>query len=213
MNKTTSLHIWLTLLGTVIAPILPSCGSTISTPIPSPSPSYTHYAPSKESNIYLEFDYPSSWIISEERRQYTDLTIIGLGEPQLLEVPTRAPDEAHGTPSDFGRISIWIQPIRFDQTIDTLIEPYKQGHSGASWITALNEYKVEMGGHDVIVLEYQIKPLYEYNGYTSLMFERDMFFVVNNQMYQIAFIVAENDRGGEFEQGYEYFIKSLKIVP
>ena len=49
--------------------------------------------------------------------------------------------------------------------------------------------------------------------YTSLMFARRRFFVVKDQMYEIMLTIAEKDRGGEFEKGYEYFFNSLKIVP
>ena len=36
--------------------------------------------------------------------------------------------------------------------------------------------------------------------------------MVNSQLYEIIFTVAEKERGGEFEKGYEYFFDSLKIV-
>jgi hypothetical protein len=67
-------------------------------------------------------------------------------------------------------------------------------------------------GYDAIAFEYQVEPT-DNNGYTSLMFERNIFFVVKDQLYQITFLVAEKERGGEFEKGYEYFFNSLKIVP
>ena len=44
------------------------------------------------------------------------------------------------------------------------------------------------------------------------MFNRRIIFIVKDQIYVILFEVAEKDRGGEFEKGYEYFFNSLKIV-
>jgi hypothetical protein len=81
-----------------------------------------------------------------------------------------------------------------------------------SWIKALNNYQTTIDGYNALVLEYQIEP-FDNNGYTSSMFERDLFFAVKDQIYQIAFTVAEKERGGKFEIGYEYFFDSLKIVP
>jgi hypothetical protein len=46
-----------------------------------------------------------------------------------------------------------------------------------------------------------------------LMFARRTYFMVNGQVYEIIFTVADKDRGGEFDKGYEYFFNSLKIVP
>ena len=62
------------------------------------------------------------------------------------------------------------------------------------------------------MFEYQIEPI-DNNGYTSTMFEKDIFFVINDQIYQIAFTVAEKEHGSEFERGYEYFFNNIKIVP
>lgn len=178
---------------------------------PTPAPPYIHYTPSETSNVHLEFDYPSSWFFSEEKIQGTDIISIGLGDPRLLSVPTRAPDEPHGTPSDFGRVNILIQPVKSSQTLDILVEPHKQGYGNASWITPLNDYKLMIDGYDAIAFEYQVEPIVD-NGYISLMFERNIFLVVKDQLYQITLLVAEKERGGEFEQGYEYFFNSLKIV-
>ena len=74
----------------------------------------------------------------------------------------------------------------------------------------LYDYKISIDGYDASVLEYQIEPIEDY---TSLMFARRIFFRVEDQMYTILFMVAEKERGGEFEKGYEYFFNSLKVVP
>jgi hypothetical protein len=75
----------------------------------------------------------------------------------------------------------------------------------------LDNYKIKIDGQDAEVLEYQIDENFEV--YTSTMFARDIFFAVHDQVYSISFLVAEHERGGEFEKGYEHFFKSLKIVP
>lgn len=217
MNKTTSIHIWHVLLASMTAFMLAGCGGMMPTiaptlQSPAPAPPYIHFTPSEMSNIRLEFDYPGSWVFGEEKIQDTDIIVVGLVDPRLLTVPTRDPNEPHGTPSDFGRVSIRIQPVKTNQTLDTLVEAYKQGHSNVSWIKALNDYQITIDGYNARVFEYQIEP-FDNNGYTSMMFERDIFFSINDQIYQIAFTVSEKERRSEFEKGYEYFFNSLKIVP
>ncbi|MBK8419164.1 hypothetical protein [Candidatus Villigracilis saccharophilus] len=180
---------------------------------PTPPPPYNRYTPSKASGIHLEFDYPSSWIVSENT-QDMDYIFIGLTDSQSNTVPTRSPNDPHGTPSDFRRIRI-LAVTRPGQTLASRFNEYKQGGSNENWIMQLNEYKTTVDGYDANALEYQIQPnaSIDGNGYTSLMFEKSVFFAVKNQMYQITFLVSEKERGGEFEQGYEYFLNSLKIVP
>ena len=217
MIKTTGIHIWHIFLAHILMFILAGCGVMTATIAPTPrsptmAPPYIHYTPSEKFNTHLEFDYPASWLFNEEKIEDTDIIIIGMGDPQILTVRTRSPNEAHGTPSDFGRVGIMIQPAKSGQTLDVLIEPYKQGHNSASWITSLKEDKIRIDGYDAIVLEYQVEPIDD-NGYTSLMFERNIFFIVKDQIYRTTFTVAEKERGGEFEKGYEYFFKTLRIVP
>jgi PsbP-like protein len=216
MNKATNFCFGLSLLANMVLFTLVGCG--VMTPSivptlqsPTAAPPYIHYTPAEGSNIHLEFDYPGSWVFSEELED-RDLMVIGLGDPRLLTVPTRAANEPHGTPSDFGRIRILIEPVRSNQTLDTQIQAYKQGHSDVSWVKALNDHEITIDGYNAIVLEYQIDPFDE-NGYTSLMFERNIFFAIKDQIYQITFLVAEKERGSEFEKGYEHFFNSLKIVP
>lgn len=195
---------------------LTACGEAIptDTPIvrsPTPVPPYIHYTPPQGSDIHLEFDYPGSALFSTEQISPTDIMIIGFADPRFITVPTRAPDEPHGTPSDFGRVMIRIWPIESHQTLDDLIKPFKEGYSNSTWITELNSYEIKVDGNDAVVLEYQINENFEL--YPSTMFERNIFFIAKNQMYQINFLVAERERGGEFEQGYEHFFRSLRILP
>lgn len=184
-----------------IAPVLPSL---------TPVPPYIHYSPSETSNIRLEFDYPGSWVFSEEKIEGTDIWTMGLGDPRLLTVPTRAPGELHGTPSDFGIITIWIMPGKPGQTPESELESHKQSYENTHWMTVLDDYKIKIDGNDASVLEYQVD---DPEHHTSLMFDRRTYFMVENRVYEIIFSVADKDRGGEFEKGYEYFLNSLRIVP
>lgn len=217
MNKTTSFHIWLVLLAGTVMFMFTRCGVVTPTISPNfqsstPASPYIHYIPSVTSDVHLEFDYPSSWVFSEEKIRDTDTVVISLADPRFLTIPTRAPGESHGTPSDFAGVDILVQPAKPDQTLDILVEPHKQGYSNASWIMPINDYELTIDGYDAIAFEYQVEPTGD-NGYISSMFERNIFFVIKDQLYQITFSIAERERGSEFEQGYEYFFKSLKIVP
>jgi len=185
--------------------------TTASTPLsPTSGLPYVHYSPSEVSDIRLEFDYPGSWIFGEQKIESTDILIINLGDPQLLTVPTRAPGESHGTPGDFGSITIWIIPSKPGQTPESELESHKQSYSNIHWMKVLDDYRIKIDGHDAYTLEYQINDL---EHYTSPMFARRTYFMVENRVYEIIFEVAEKDRDGEFEKGYEYFLNSLKIVP
>jgi hypothetical protein len=168
-----------------------------------------HYTPSKGSNIHLEFDYPASWVFTEEKIQGTDIIFVGLGDPRLLTVPTRAPHEPHGTPSDFGSISILIQPSKPGQTPYTEFESHTANYRNIHWMTVLDDYKTTVDGSYAAVLEYQSN---DPESSPSLMFNRRVYFMVNSQLYEIIFTVAEKERGGEFEKGYVYFFDSLEIV-
>ena len=220
MNKTTSFHLWRVLLASALMFILAGCDTLTPTatpaipasPAPSPTvaPPYIHYTPSETYSVHLEFDYPGYWYFNEGKSQYTEDFDIFLGDPRLLTVPTRAPDEPHGTPSDFGSVDIWIRPVKPGQTLDSLVEEQKRIDSTARPITPLQDYPIEIDGHDAYVLDILIDSPEEY---TSVMFNRRIFFIVYDQIYTIDFTVAEQERGGEFEQGYDYFFESLKIVP
>ncbi|GEM_PF-1815092 len=232
MNKTTVFYLQsifvittlLMLIGCSVIPLriepAPSLQSatppSLRTASPPPSPTgtilpYIHYSPSEKFNTHLEFDYPSWWFFQETKLQGTDIIYIGMSDPRSLTVPTRTPEETHGgTPSDFGNVSITIDPPIPGQSLDEIVEPFQ--NSNIAWAPLLNYYELVIDGHNAFVFEYQVEP-FDDNGYSSLMFERVILFIVENQLYQIVFVVAEKDRGGDFEQGYEYFFKSIKIVP
>ena len=177
-------------------------------PSPTVAPAYIHFSSTKEFKIYLEFDYPGSWFIRERRE--AGATGIFLLDPRFRTLPLPSPSDYHPTPNDFGRVDIWVIPMEPDHTLVTQVEAHKNSYIDTSWITPLGEYKITIDGYEAYVFEDQIDfP----ELYTSLMFERNLFFAVKDQIYQITFRIAEKDRGDEFEKGYEHFFKSLKVVP
>ena len=188
-------------------PTLPSV-----TPPPSrtAAPPYVHYAPSSIPDVHLEFDYPGLWYFDEEIMEYTGTIVVSLADPGILSVPTRPPDEPHGTPSDFAYVSIWIRPLEPDQNLETLVREQKQIDTTSSTFTLLADYPLEIDGYAAHALETRndIPEIY-----TSVMFNRRIFLIAYDQVYTLDFIIAADQREGEFEQGYEYFFDSLRIVP
>ena len=183
MNKTTSTHILSVLLSSITTFRPANCGTDAPlkitpTPLQSPTavPPYIHYALSQRFNIHLNFDYPGTWILGEEKRE-ADWMVVGLWDPRFLTLPTPFPPDFHPTPSDFGNVNIFIFPRESGQTPDTEVEFLKQSYSETSWMTVLNDYKITIDGYDTSVLEYQIKPS---ESYLSLMFERRILFVVED---------------------------------
>ena len=97
------------------------------------------------------------------------------------------------------------------QTPDTELLLHKQSYNNHFRYTVLTDYKTKIDGYDASILEYQLKERIE--GSPALMFERRIYFLVNDYMYEIYFSVAEHERDEEFEKGYEYFFNSLQILP
>lgn len=171
----------------------------------TPTSEYTHYTPSEFFHFNLEFDYPSYWLIYEDKGR----PAVYLNDPRFLTLPTPGPSNFHPTPNDFGSIFIWITPKQSEQTVETKLELHKQSYSNTHWMTVLNDYKIKVDGYDASVLEYQVN---DPETSPSIMFNRSIFFIVKDQMNEIYFSVAEKDRGGEFEKGYEYFFNSINII-
>jgi len=175
---------------------------------PTLAPPHIHYSPPEGFNIYLEFDFPGSWIFSEYKEDENTLTL-GFADPRFNTLPISA-DNPYPPPNDFGRIVIWVSPSDLGQTSDSELEKYMQGYSKEPMITELKGYKIKIDTYDAGVLEYKLKDI---ENHISTMFVRRMFLIINGQFHQIYYTVAEKERGGEFDQGYEYFFNSLKIVP
>lgn len=216
MKKVISIRIWIILLASLPTFLFSGCGlPTIATTFtpqpPTVLPPYIHYTAPEGSNVHLEFDYPSSWVFSEDKMPGLDFMTIGLGDPRFRTLPTPPPDPdyLYTTPSDFGSIDIWVLPAKPNQTYATELESRKQAYANERMMTLLSDYKITIDGYDAGVLEYQLD---DTENYTSLMFIRRIFLVVNEQFYEIYYEIAVKDRGGDFEQGYEYFFNSLRIV-
>jgi|SRR6185503_19328015 len=174
--------------------------------LPTTIPSYIHYTPPVGYYIHLEFDYPASWIFRQG-----PFAAFSLLDPRFQTLPTPASGDLHPTPNDFGVIAVRIEPSKPGQTPDTELEVYKQDYKDALRHTVLTDYKITIGGQDASVLEYKVEPAPD--DYPAVIFSRRTFFIVEDQLYEIYFSIAEKDRGGDFEKGYEYFLNSLRIVP
>jgi hypothetical protein len=223
MNKTANFYVWRFLLVSMTALMLVECNAAIetSTPTsdgqalstyihhipPSDVTEYTHYI-SKAFEFHLEFDYPSSWWF-EERVDEVGIPSLLFEDRRFLTIPTPIVKTSHPEPNDFGYIHVWSVP-ESDQTPEAKIESLKNSYNQTSWMKVLRDYKSKIGGYDAVVLEFQIN---DSETSPSLMFARRTYFMINGQLQEVFFYIAEKDRGGEFEQGYDYFFNSLKIVP
>lgn len=238
LRKIVRLQTPLAILAMVIAFVLSGCGKatqvnfSASTPespeisatrtliwIPEPTSSYsvltagtsgyTHYTPAKNFGIHLEFDFPNTWVF-REWRDTPEILTISLLEPRFLLLPTSDPLRSHPAPNDIGSVYIWTMPSEVGQTPISELEAHKSSYSQINRMKVLGDYKATIDGNEAYVLEYQVN---DPETSPSLMFNKRTYFMVNGQVCEIIFEVAEKDRGGEFEQGYEYFFKSIKIVP
>ena len=180
----------------------------ISHSTPSGVSGYTHYSPSQEFDILMEFEYPSNWSLIEHINEVGILTLF-LGDARFETLATPSPDDFHPTPNDYGSVSIWIMPKKPGQTPDNELESHKKDYSEFYWMTVLRDYTIKIGGLDSNILEYQIHPG---DGYPSLMFNRRIYFLLNDHVYEIIYTVAQKDRGGEFDQGFDYFLSTIRFT-
>lgn len=197
--------------GTVVYPT--SALTVFTTPfvIPTrPSIPYFHYTPLRENNVHLEFDYPSYWYFNESKNPYYDQYTISLSDPLVLTLPTNDPNDSGHELENYGSIYIWIEPLPANQTLESLVQDEKEDLLGSNvdMITLLASYTVNIDGYTAYVIEI----LNNADVHTSTKFDRTIYFVVKDQFYRINFSISVDERGGEFEKGYEYFFNSLEIV-
>jgi hypothetical protein len=204
---------------TVLVWVLAGCGvpavpqplaPTLSLVSPTPPLPSSHYAPAAYTT-HLAFDYPAAWLFSEEKSPYGDTIFLDLLDPLALSLATCAPGEQpRATPSDFGRIYISIEPVVPGETLEMRVQEQIHADTISNTIRLLSDYPLDIDGHVAYALERQetIPELY-----TSVMFARRIFFIAYERLYTLDLLVAEKDRGGTFERGYDYFLKSLKVVP
>jgi hypothetical protein len=175
---------------------------------PSNIPGYTLYIPSDTSKLRLEFEYSNTWIFSEHIDE-AGIQSIFLGDARFLSLATPTPPDYHPTPNDYGSIYIWIIPTKPGDTVESEVEMQKQIYRDSWWAEFLKDYKVAIDGFGARVIEHNTQIP---ESSTSLMFERRIYFFAENEIYEIIFEIANKDRGNEFEQQYEYFFKSLKVI-
>jgi hypothetical protein len=188
----------------IFALIFSGCGSAASNN--TPTSEYTHYMPSEFFHFNLEFDFPSDWLLYEDKGR----PAVYLDDPRFLTLPTPSPPNFHPTPNDFGSVYIWIMPSGPGQTPETELQSHKESYRNHHRYTVLNDYKITIDGYEASVLEYQEEDHIE--GSQSLMFAKRIYFMVKGQVYEIIFFVAEKERGGEFEKGFDYFLNSIQIL-
>ncbi len=220
MNKKISSNILYTLLINAFFLMLVGCNVLLTPvtqlPLSTPTtqyshtvlPPFLHYTSVSRSSIYLEFEYPSSWGAGEDLRD--NQISIALYEPRYFTLSTPFPGDNHPPINDFGFISIRIRPLTPDESFEQIVEEYTAASN--YYTIPLSNYQSEISGQRALVFEYRID---ENNPeiYSSKMFIREIFFTANRLIYKIEFTLAEKDRGNEFEEGFQYFINSLKINP
>lgn len=174
------------------------------------APPYIHYTPPQESNYHLVFDYPGYWRFQEGKYPYAEGHSIFLSDPLILTVPTKDLNYSGHELDSYGSVYIWIEPLPANQTLEGIVQKQKENILGGNVNTRalLADYAVKIDGYAAYVIEI----LNNADVHTSTMFDRTLYFVVEDLFYRINFSVSVDERGGEFEKGYEYFINSLKIV-
>jgi hypothetical protein len=203
---------------TILILFLSGCSKETCSVSKSPPPDLTgstflEYTPKRNSVIKLEFKYPNYWVMCDEYEIFPDgLVFLHLSEPEMLTLPTRAPDEPTGTPSDYGRINISAEELPSGETMESFIARYFDNVSSASFVEILDRYQIKIDGQDAQVLEYQIEPISENNGYSVDMFARDILVELDQKVYIIIFVVPLSDRGGLFEDGYEALLDSINFL-
>lgn len=175
---------------------------------PMDSQKYIHYAPSRGFDFGIEFDYPGYWWV-QENSDGVGVRTVYLGDPLFLSLPTPEPyTNHHPTPNDYGSIIIWEVPTEEGDTLESELASHKDNYSQTSWITMLDDYKMVIDGRKALVSEYLTDDV---ESSPSTMFNRRIYFLVGNRIYEIIYSVAQKDRGGEFDKGFDYFLKSIKI--
>lgn len=169
---------------------------------------YIHYVPSEGFEFNIEFDYPGYWWVREYSDEIGSKSVI-LGDPLILTVTTPFPGDSHPEPHDFGQIYIWIMHKENEQTPETELEEHKQSYNSIRRMKVLGDYQIEINGKKAAVLEYLTD---DQETSPSIMFNRRVYFMVNDRVYEIIYSVANKDRGGEFDKGFDYFLNSMEFL-
>jgi hypothetical protein len=179
--------------------------------LPNLNPSYIRYSPSERSQMLLEFDYPKTWVFQEEWGSDSgDFYAIAFLDPRGVWDPKKSSHE-HCSAIYCGVVAIIMEPLSSDHSLDDHIELIKQARIDSDWMKEVATYQINFHGITAHVLEYQK----DYSGNKepkSMFFDRNVLFQVGNKLYWIMSQIPENERGGEFEKGYEYMLKSMRII-
>ncbi len=210
MNKKIINLISFLLFAGLVTFLSAGCTSTSQDTVPQ---KYVHYISKNNFQTNLEFDYPGVWLMEEIKLDRTDIVVIALKDPRFGTLPTPMKDERSLPPNDFGFIDIWISPRGNGQSAESELEDLKRSYGKVSWIKILGTYNVQVDNFDAVVLEYETYPTDLEGSVPTVMFSRRIIIETDQKVYKLLFVIAQKDRGGEFEKGYEYFFNSIEITP
>jgi len=155
---------------------------------------HLHYSPSGNFEyLDIEFDYPNSWILKEVAK-YPGVDLVTLVDPETEDA----------------MISIGVYLIENGQTAEMKAKLFAQRSSEAITVKISREYESSLKGHKCFVVETQFGPI---DDFSKLMYGKTLFFSIEDKIYDINLRLANEDRDGDFEKGYEYLLKSIRIVP
>jgi hypothetical protein len=155
---------------------------------------YFHYSPSEVFEyMNIKLDYPSSWLL-EEVTIYPGVDLVTIVDPETAEA----------------MIAISAYPIEVGQTPDTKAELFAQRSSRTITVKLLGKYEVNLKDRSGFVVETQFGPI---DNFSEVMYGKTLFFSIGDNMYEINLTLVNEDRGGDFEKGYEYLLNSIEIIP
>jgi hypothetical protein len=188
--------------------VMPVTGTAVqleSEPETAPlQPGILHFTPGDDHPIRLEFDYPETWDLGDSGDYSSSWRMISLHESSE---PTPSPSDRHPN----GENPSVMITLYFDQskdTVDSVITDNLLRHGGG--LKFIDIYKVTINSNEFIELDYERPP--DLLVYPVLMFEKQMYLFVHDYYYFIRFSIPFSDRYGEFEDGFDKMLWSLKVV-
>lgn len=200
-----------------IVSLLTSCNSSpinAPTPVLTPNslihnPPYLHYSSQEEFDIHLEFDYPDYWTIYEDNSP--GFVFINLTDSRVLIYSTQDPNQPHTNADIFSKIYIWTYTPQTNETYISVVSDFQhlclQENPKVKFI---DNYQIIIDEIDANVVECMVQNEFDYS---SFEFARKTIFQVENQIYVVDLTLVDNELRNQFEQGYDYFLNSIKITP
>lgn len=159
-------------------------------------------------DLPFEFEYPPEWGLVSINRTYEELGNVGL---ILVDPRTPTPDPSirNLEVTSYGFIALWnyYPTTNLSADVDSMVS----GRALTSRFELQNDYWITLSGYPARVVEYVVNPTL--TGYDTQMFEKRVFVYAQENIFEIYFITPQNERGGEFEKGYERLMERLKIIP